>query len=191
MLLAGAAFGQTRQQSDSEKQIASTKKQAALLKEQAALLEEKIALMRDPASVKTEFYEADSEEYKVRVSRVFLKVPARAASQGVKARKAATVATGFRIEVIYRVATTQRREAQTEAALLGADLADAIKIDGEAFESHGDINGKPTESTMRYYAGTKLVASCDVMAGDANRANKILDRMLNFDTWARARANKE
>jgi hypothetical protein len=177
MMMAGAAFGQVKRQSETAKQIAA-------VKEQVALLEEKIALMRDPANVEAKYYEADSDEYKVRVFRTSLKVPARAASKGVKARKAATVLTDLKIEVIYHVATAQRRESQIEAAALGADLSEAIKIDRETFELDAEINGKTTEMTMRYYAGKKLVASRDLMTGDTGQARATIDRISKLDKWA-------
>lgn len=180
MLAASTVCGQ----SDTQKRIAS-------VKEQNALLEEEIALLRDPANVEAEAHEAESDEHKVWVYRLFLKVPERKPSKGVTARKAERVAIQYRLQVTYHVATSQRREAQMEAMLLGADGVDALKIDREHYEAEWNIAGKPTTIKVRYLVGTKLVASQDLLAIDVAQANQIMRRMLKLEAWARMKSGNQ
>jgi hypothetical protein len=173
MLAALAAFGQAKQ-SEEDKIL--------------AMMDEQIALMRNPANLKTEAFEAESDEHKVLVYRLFLRVPERKAAKGVTARKAEWIAIHYRLQVTYHVATSQRYEAWTEAMMLGADAMDAMKIDREHYEAEGNILGKTTMTKLRYFAGAKLVASQDLMAINTAQANKIIDRMLKLEEWARMKS---
>jgi hypothetical protein len=176
LLVAGTAFGQTARRREVNKQ--------------ADDLKEQIELISKPDSFKTESYEANGDLYKIRVYRLWLYVPAKAASKGVKARAAATVPTNYRIEVLYHIATSQRREAQTEAVMLGADLLEATAINREALEISADLTGKVTEATIRYYAGTKLLASGDTLTDSTGQLSSAVDRMRKLDAWARLNADK-
>lgn len=149
------------------------------------LMEEQLELMRDSANFQTESSEADGDEYKVRSYRLRLKVPAK------PTREARMVVTDFRVEVVYHVATTGRHDAQIEAAMLGANATDAMEIDREMFRVTADLNGNTVEATVRYYAGEKLVASRDLLAGDPAQSQNTLDRMLKLDGWARTKSNKK
>jgi hypothetical protein len=75
-----------------------------------------------------------------------------------------------------------------EAMILGADGVDALKIDREHFEAEWNIPGKPTAMKHRYFAGTKLVASQDLMTINAVQASQIINRMLKLEEWARTKS---
>jgi hypothetical protein len=168
VIMAGSIYGQTKPQSEEAKQL--------------ALSDEQIALMKNPSNLQTEVYEAEDDEHKVRVYRLLLNVPAKGA------RKADWVAINYRLQVTYHVATSQRREAQMEAVVLGTDAMEATTIDREHCEAEWNILGKPTSITLRYFAGSKLVASQDLLAIDATQANKIIDRMVKLEEWARLKS---
>lgn len=172
VLLAATAFGQ--RQTEEEKHL--------------AMLDEQIALMKNPSNLKTEVFEAESDEYKVWVYRLLVNVPERKPTKTTAARKAEWVAVHFRAQVTYYVATSERREAQTEAMMLGADMAETMKIDREHYEAEGHITGKTTEIKLKYFAGTKLVASQDVMMIGDEQANQIINRIRKLEKWARLKS---